>query len=69
LDVVFRSYDITRDFTNVYTNRELDCVIRPNIGSYHWSDFKCLDLSIQEGYQAAKARAPEIRRRIFWFGG
>ncbi|MFA5654801.1 MAG: patatin-like phospholipase family protein, partial [Desulfomonilia bacterium] len=44
LDVVFRSYDITRDFTNVYTNRELDCVIRPNIGSYHWSDFKCPDL-------------------------
>ncbi len=69
LDVVFRSYDITRDFTNVYTNREVDCVIRPNIGSYHWSDFKVFDLYMQEGYQAAKARAPEIRKRIFWFGG
>jgi len=68
LDVVFRSYDITRDYTNVYTSRELDCVIRPDIGSCHWSDFKFFELYVREGYNAAASKIPEIRKRILWFG-
>lgn len=68
LDVVFRSYDITRDFTGVYTNRELDCIIRPNIGACLWSDFQLFDRYVQEGFQAAMAKIPEIRKRVFWFG-
>lgn len=68
LDVVFRSYDITRDFTGVYTTRELNCVIRPNIGACHWSDFQFFDLYVQEGFKAAQAKVPEIRKRVFWFG-
>lgn len=67
LDVVFRSYDITREFTRVYTSKEVDFVIRPNSGSGHWSDFKHFEFYVQEGYQATQARVDELRRSIFWF--
>ena len=66
LDVVFRSYELTRDFINVYTSRELDVVIRPQIGSSDWSDFKFFDHYVEEGYKAAKARMADIRKKIFW---
>jgi NTE family protein len=66
LDVVFRSYEITRDFINVYTSKELDLVIRPQIGTCSWADFKSLDRYAEEGYKAAKARIPELRSRLFW---
>lgn len=69
LDIVFRSYDITRDFTNIYTNREVDCVIRPNIGNYNFSDFKFFDNYVEEGYAAARAKVGELKKSIFWFGG
>ena len=68
LDVVFRSYDITREFARVYTSREVDCIIRPDGGSGHWSDFMHFDFYVQEGYKAARAKIEEIRRQIFWFG-
>ncbi len=68
LDVVFRSYEITRDYVNIYTSKELNCVIRPQIGSCHWSDFELFSHYIEEGYKAAKAKVDEIRERIFWFG-
>jgi NTE family protein len=67
LDVVFRSYDISRDFMNLYTTQELDCVIRPDIGSYHWSDFEYFDLFVEKGYLATKEKIPDLKKRIFWF--
>ena len=66
LDVVFRSYDISRDFMNVYTTKELDCVIRPDLGSYLWSDFECFDLFVAQGYKAAKEKIAELKKRIYW---
>ena len=68
LDVVFRSYEITRDFINVYTSRELDNVIRPQIGNCHWSDFKFFNHYVEEGYKAAKAKVENLRQEIYWFG-
>ncbi len=67
LDVVIRSYEVTRDFINIYTSRELDTVIRPAIGNSQWSDFKSFDNYVQEGYRAAKDKVPELRKHIFWF--
>lgn len=68
LDVVFRSYDITRDFTRLYTSKEVDCIIRPNIGLYHWADFKHFDFYVHEGCKAAQAKIDNLRKNIFWFG-
>lgn len=65
-DVVFRSYDITRDFMDVYLTKELDCVICPDMGKHNWYDFECFDTYVQQGYAAAKARIPEILRQIYW---
>ncbi|MGD0822413.1 MAG: patatin-like phospholipase family protein [Desulfomonilia bacterium] len=67
LDVVFRSFDISQEFMNIYLAKELDCLIRPAIGSYPWSDFDHFDLFVEEGYFSAKDKIAEIRRRIFWF--
>jgi len=67
LDVVFRSYDITRDFMNVYIFKETNCMIRPNIGSYDWSDFDSFDIYIEEGYRAAMAKIKAIKNAIYWF--
>jgi len=67
LDVVFRSYDISREFMNVYIARDMDCMIRPAIGSYPWSDFEHFNLFVEEGYRAARDKVPAIRKRVFWF--
>ncbi len=66
LDVVFRSYDISRDFMNLYTAQELNCVIRPDLGSYLWSDFEYFDLFVEKGYLAAREKIRELKKRIFW---
>ncbi|MEA2101269.1 MAG: patatin-like phospholipase family protein [Thermodesulfobacteriota bacterium] len=66
LDVVFRSYDITRDFANVCTSERFDRMIRPDIGGYNWSDFEHIDTYIEKGYLAAKAQARRIKRDVFW---
>ncbi len=66
LDVVFRSYDITRDFMNVYVDKAFDCVIRPPIGSYLWSDFEYFDTYVGEGYRATRSYLQKLRRDIFW---
>jgi NTE family protein len=66
LDVVFRSYEITRDFINVYTSREFDLVIRPHLGSSDWSDFNAMEHCVEEGYKAAKAKMGELKKKIFW---
>jgi NTE family protein len=66
LDVVFRSFDISKEYMNIYLAREMDCVIRPNIGSYPWSDFGHFDLFVEEGYKATMEMAAQIRKRVFW---
>jgi len=66
LDVVFRSYDITRDFMNIYVVKEIDMVIRPDIGSYSWTDFEYFDTYVEQGYQAAGNKLEQIRKDIFY---
>jgi NTE family protein len=65
-DVVFRSYDITRDFMDIYLCNDLDCVITPEIHSQHWYDFDRIDYFVEQGYKAGKARIDEIKRDIYW---
>lgn len=69
IDVVFRSYDISREFMNIYIAKELNCLIRPDVGSYPWSDFDHFDFFVEAGYQSALEKAPQIRKNVFrsWF--
>lgn len=67
LDVVFRSYDISKEYMNIYLAKEMDCVVRPRIGSYPWSDFNHFDTFIEEGYKATMEMVPQIRKRVYWF--
>ncbi|HDP26418.1 MAG TPA: hypothetical protein ENN34_13410 [Deltaproteobacteria bacterium] len=66
LDIVFRSYDITRDYMNVYVACRFDTVIRPDIGSYSWADFDFFSLFVEEGFKAAMAKVPKLRKKIYW---
>jgi len=66
LDVVFRCYDISKEYMNIYLAREMDCIVRPNIGSFPWSDFNNFDTFIEEGYKAAMEMVPRIRKKVFW---
>jgi len=66
LDVVFRSYDITREYMDVYVTRDIDCVIRPDIGSYNWTNFECFDLFLEKGHLAASQKISELKKSIFW---
>jgi NTE family protein len=65
-DVIFRSYDITRDFMDIYLCRELDCIITPDIHSQHWYDFGHYEHFVTQGYKAAKAKIKEIIDDIYW---
>jgi NTE family protein len=66
-DVIFRSYDITRDFMDVYLCKEIDCVITPEIHFQHWYDFDHIDYFVDQGYKAGKAKIDEIKKDIYWF--
>jgi len=66
MDVVFRSIDISKEFMNVYIAKELDCLIRPDVGSYPWSDFDHFDLFVEEGYRSTMEKAGQIKKRIFY---
>jgi len=65
LDIVFRSYDITRDFMNIYESKEIDCIIRPKIGSYSWTDFELFDTFVREGFLAASRKVKLLKRDIY----
>ncbi len=66
LDIVFRCYDISRDFMNIYESREVDCIIRPDIGSYSWTDFELFDTFVREGYLAARRKMRVLKKDIYW---
>jgi len=65
MDVVFRSFDISKEFMNVYIAKELDCLIRPDVGSYPWSDFDHFDLFVESGYRSTLEKVEQIRKSIF----
>jgi NTE family protein len=67
LDVVSRSYAVTRDFLNMYESKEIDCIIKPDIGACAWYDFEPVDNYIKKGYDAAIDMIPKIKKDIFWF--
>ncbi len=65
-DVIFRSYDITRDFMDIYLCQNLDCVITPEIHSQHWYDFDRIDYFVEQGYKAGVSKIEEIKKDIYW---
>lgn len=65
-DVVLRSYDITREFMDVYLSRELNCIITPEIHFQHWYDFDHIDYFVTQGYEAGKTHVDKIKKDIYW---
>lgn len=65
LDIVLRAGEVTRHALSRLQMEKADLVIRPDIGSIHWSDFWRYDEAIQKGEEAAKLRIEELRR-LLW---
>ncbi len=64
INVMFQTQHMTARHYNLLLLEQADVVVRPNVGSVHWSEFKLLDSMIEEGERAARAALPQIRRAL-----
>lgn len=60
-DIFNRANDITTYYLVDHELKEADVVIRPDVGSLHWSEFSRARHLIEEGERAARARVDQIK--------
>lgn len=60
-DIFIRANDITSHYLSSYELSRADVVIRPRVGTMHWTDFTNAGPLIREGEQAARESMEEIR--------
>jgi NTE family protein len=65
LDIVLRAGEVTRHALSQMQLAKADVVIRPDIGTIHWSDFWRYDEAIQKGEEAAVLKIEELRK-LLW---
>jgi NTE family protein len=65
LDIVLRAGEVTRHSLSQMQLAKADVVIRPDIGTIHWSDFWRYDEAIQKGEEAAQLKIEELRK-LLW---
>ena len=65
LDIVLRAGEVTRHALSQMQLAKADIVIRPDIGTIHWSDFWRYDEAIQKGEEAAQLKIEELRK-LLW---
>lgn len=61
LEIMARTNLMTTHALNVLQIEKADVVIKPDVGSHHWSEFDKLDFFIEQGKKAALAALPEIK--------
>jgi len=71
IDILFRANSITSHRYSRLQLREADLIIRPDVGSYHWSKFSSFHELIEKGEDATRKALPVIREKLrnrFQFG-
>jgi NTE family protein len=63
IEVVLRADALTREKLTEVMLEKCSVVITPEVRSIHWADFGKADECIQKGYEAAKSKIDEIRRK------
>jgi NTE family protein len=64
LNIIFRINNVTRNLLKETQLRGADHVIRPNVGSIHWADYKNYSEIEKMGYDAASLNASAIKEKI-----
>jgi len=64
VDIIFRTSSITARKYTLLLMKEADVVIRPKVGTVHWSEIKLLREMIREGERAAREALPELQQAI-----
>ncbi len=60
VDILARCHDILADAYRKYLQREADLVIRPDVGSVHWTKLDLMDRLVVEGENAAERALPQL---------
>lgn len=60
VDILARCHDILADAYRGFLQREADLVIRPDVGSVHWTKLDLMDKLVEEGEKAAERALPEL---------
>lgn len=71
VDIILRAHDAALDVVKQDQLTMAELVIRPQVGNFHWSDFKEADRIIALGRQAAQEALPQIKDlavRRWWTG-
>ena len=71
IDILFRSSSITSHRYSRLQLREADLIIRPDVGSIHWSKFSMFHELVEKGEDVGRKALPVIREKLrnkFQFG-
>jgi len=64
IDILFRSNSITSYRYSRMQMKEADLIIRPDVGSVHWSNFSLFNELIEKGEEVARKALPVIRQKM-----
>lgn len=64
LDIVFRADAITRSILKSRRIQGADFIIKPEVKSINWADFRRIDDCIAEGEKAARRKMEELKRDL-----
>ena len=66
VDILLRSYKIAAMHYNTELIKRADVLIQPDVGAFHWSAFKEIDMFILRGEKAALDKLKQIKRTVRW---
>ena len=69
LEMILRCDAIARQRLDEMVIRTADVIVSPQVGEFHWSDFRRADECRNRGYEAAMAAMPRLRELIAERGG
>lgn len=64
LDIIFRATQIKSKALAIRIMQAADIIIQPDVSQYHWTHFEKADELIQAGYQAGKACAVDVKKKL-----
>ncbi len=69
VDIILRAHDVAIAVIKDYQLEQAELVLRPNVGHYHWSDFRSAGELIETGRETARKHLADIKnmiRRRWW---
>ncbi|KAA3618341.1 MAG: hypothetical protein D8M58_20795 [Calditrichaeota bacterium] len=64
IDIIIRSNSVSTHHINELLLEKVDCVIAPDTGKVHWSEFDKYDLLLEKGIEAAQKEVEQLKGLI-----